>query len=73
MIDTLVGLVMERGAHGVDIDFENNPIRLINGNSDSQVTPFDLSVFGGIVQKTLDMVVIRRQDKLAMMIYMQMS
>ena len=25
MIDTLVGLVLERGAHGVDIDFENIP------------------------------------------------
>ncbi len=31
-----------------DMDFENNPIRLINGNNDSNVTPFDLSVFGGI-------------------------
>ncbi len=32
----------------VDIDFENNPINLINGNSNSEVTPFDISVFGGI-------------------------
>ncbi|MFS4493061.1 porin family protein [Maribacter sp. 2308TA10-17] len=31
-----------------DIDFENNPIKLINGNNDSNVTPFDLSVFAGI-------------------------
>jgi len=32
----------------IDIDFENNPIKLINGNNDSEVTPFDFSVFGGI-------------------------
>lgn len=31
-----------------DFDFENNPINLINDNSDSEVSPFDFSVFGGI-------------------------
>ncbi len=31
-----------------DIDFENNFISLVNGNSDSEVLPFDLSIFGGI-------------------------
>lgn len=31
-----------------DIDFENNPFKIINGNNDSEVTPFDVSVFGGI-------------------------
>jgi len=32
----------------LDFDFENNPVNVINGNSDSNVTPFDLSIFGGI-------------------------
>jgi len=31
-----------------DIDFENNFITLVNGNSESEVMPFDLSIFGGI-------------------------
>lgn len=31
-----------------DFDFDNNPINLINDNTDSEVSPFDFSVFGGI-------------------------
>ncbi len=31
-----------------DLDFENNFISLVNGNSKSKVLPFDLSIFGGI-------------------------
>jgi hypothetical protein len=42
-----VGLHLIAGP-SIDIDFENNPIKLINGNSDSEVTPIDISVFGGI-------------------------
>ena len=42
-----VGLHLLAGP-SIDIDFENNPIKLINGNNDSEVTPFDISVFGGI-------------------------
>jgi len=32
----------------LDFDFDNNIINLINDNNDSEVTPFDLSVFMGI-------------------------
>ncbi|VAW12967.1 hypothetical protein MNBD_BACTEROID03-1794 [hydrothermal vent metagenome] len=31
-----------------DIDFENNFITLVNENSESEVMPFDLTIFGGI-------------------------
>ncbi|MFK7812845.1 MAG: porin family protein [Maribacter sp.] len=42
-----VGLHLLAGP-SFDIDFENNPFKLINGNNDSEVTPFDVSLFGGI-------------------------
>lgn len=31
-----------------DFNFENNPINIINDDTDSEVGPFDFSVFGGI-------------------------